>query len=189
MLSNKQLSLSVGAGVALIFLASLPDAMRALNSIEHRQIAANDQLIEWKTSYEALLPVNRSFAKVYPSGDEAKDLVSLYRLVNVEQHRLMADVDLVRQTSATAVEVNGMPIGLQRLCLSNSGDVMALTAESIRDLRVGMRSLSARRDIDMGTIEVTLDDGKAVAKVNDMCVKVRTERDLLTTEEQAWASH
>ncbi|MBF6615623.1 MAG: hypothetical protein ITG07_02745 [Candidimonas sp.] len=188
MLSNKHLSLLVGAGVALVFLASLPEAIARLSELKERQIASNDQLVGWKTSYQALLPVNKRFEGAYPSGDEAKDLVALYRLINVDQHRLMADVDMVKQTSATAVDVNGMPVGLQRLCLTNSSNVMELAAHNMRDLRTGIRGLSSRRDIDMGTIEITINDGKAIAKVRDMCLKVRTEP-LEQSGVQTWASH
>lgn len=187
MITNKQLSLAVGVGVAVIFLATLPEALKSLGEIKGRQIAANEHLVEWKASYEALLPVNDGFAAVYPSGEEAKDLVSLYRLLNIERHRLMADIDLVRQTAASAVEVNGMPIGLQRLCVSNEGLSMAVSANSIRDLRLGLRSLSARRDIEMGTLEVAINDGRAIAKIQDMCLKVRTEKDS-SAEGHAWAS-
>lgn len=176
MLSNKHVSMSIGAGLALVFIASLPESWRALDAIKERQMVANMQLIEWKTSYEALLPVNAVFSKVYPSGDEAKDLVALYRLLNVEKHNLTADVDMVRQTSASAVEVNGMAIGLQRLCLSNSAENMTVSANSIRDLRLGLRALSQRKDVDMGTVQIEIKERKAVAHIAGMCLKVRTER-------------
>lgn len=177
MLSNKHVSLTLGCGLALVFIASLPAAWSSLETLKKRQIAANSQLVEWKTSYEALLPVNDRFSKVYPSGDEAKDLVALYRMLNVEKHNLSADVDMVRQTSASAVEVNGMPVGLQRLCLSNSSDSMLLTAGSLRDLRNGLKVLSHRRDVDLGTVQIAIKDGVAVAQVKGVCLKVRTERE------------
>jgi hypothetical protein len=177
MLSNKHVSLCIGAGLALVFLASLPESWRAIGEIKKRQIIANSQLVEWKTSYEALLPVNDIFRESYPSGDDAKDLVALYRLLNVEKHQLNADVDKVRQTLASVVEVNGMAIGLQRLCLSNGADSMTVSADSIRNLRLGLRALSKRQDVDMGTVSIEIKEGKAVAQIMGMCLKVRTERD------------
>lgn len=176
MLSNKHVSLSIGAGLALTFLASLPDSWAVLDGLKKRQVIANSQLIEWKTSYEALLPVNAHFSKVFPSGDDAKDLVALYRLLNVEKHNLLADVDMIRQTSAEAVQVNGMAVGLQRLCLSNGAEALTVTAGSIRDLRRGLRELSQRKDVDLGTIQFEIQDGKAMAQVKGVCLKVRTER-------------
>ncbi|MCF6783443.1 hypothetical protein [Stutzerimonas stutzeri] len=174
MVTNRRLSLIVGIGFALVFLGSLPEAITRLSELKYRQITSNDQLVGWKASYQALLPINERFNEAYPSADEAKDLVALYRLLNFERHKIIADVDMIKQTSATAVDVNGMPVGLQRLCLSNSNSDMELAAKSMRDLRMGLRSLSSRRDIDMGSIEITINDGTAVAKVRDMCLKVRT---------------
>lgn len=176
MLSNKHVSLIIGTGLALVFLASLPDSWNVLGDLKKRQVVANSQLIEWKTSYEALLPVNDQFGRVYPSGDDAKDLVTLYRLLNIEKHTLIADVDMVRQTSASAVEVNGMAVGLQRLCLNNGIDAMTVSAGSIRDLRQGLRALSQRQDVDLGTVQIEIKDGQAVAQIKGLCLKVRTER-------------
>lgn len=176
MLSNKHVSLLLGAGVAFVFLASLPGAWSNLDALKKRQVVANSQLLEWKTSYEALLPVNGRFSNAYPSGDDAKDLVALYRMLDVEKHSLAADIDMIRQTSAYAVEVNGMQVGLQSLCLSNDTDAMMVTANSIRDLRLGLRALSQRKDIDLGTVQVVLEDGTAIARIKGVCLKVRTER-------------
>jgi len=186
MLSNKHVSLALGAGLGIVFLASLPAAWSNLNQLKQRQFVANNQLIEWKSSYEALLPVNERFVNTFPAGDDAKDLVTLYRMLDVEKHNLVADVDMIRQTSASVVEVNGMQIGLQSLCLSNDSDALSVTAKSIRELRLGLRALSERKDVDLGTVQVELKNGLAVAKIKGACLKVRTERsvDAMDTGEQ-----
>lgn len=175
MFNNKQISLGIGFSVALVFVLSIPGGWANLEGVKQRQTAANDMLIEWKASYEALLPVNDRFIKTYPAGYEAKDLVALYRLLDVEKHGLMADVDLIRQLDASAVEVNGVPIGLQRLCVGNSAESLTLTASSIGSLRTGVRALSGRKDLDIGTIEFAYIDGQPVAKLRGVCLKVRTE--------------
>ncbi|MBC7198376.1 MAG: hypothetical protein H5U32_03905 [Pseudomonas balearica] len=175
MLSNKQVSLGVGGAIALAFLFNVPSAWKAVSGVKDKQVASNEQLVEWKASYEALLPINDRFRATYPSGNDAKDLVALYRLVAPEKHGLYADVDLIRQISASPVEVNGMPVGLQRLCVGNDADYLSLSAASIGDLRRGLKAMSERRDIDMGSLEIAIKDDKAVARVKGMCLKVRTE--------------
>ncbi|MDU4254436.1 hypothetical protein [Pseudomonas sp.] len=175
MLSNKQVSIGVGSAIALTFLLSIPSAWKTVSLVKERQIAANAELVEWKESYQALLPVNDKFNAFYPSGNDAKDLVALYRLLDPEKHGLHADVDLIRQISASPVEVNGLPVGLQRLCVGNDSESLTLSASSMTSLRRGLMAMSARKDIDMGSMEVLIKDGVAIAKVKGMCLKVRTE--------------
>jgi len=175
MLTNKQVSLSIGCAVCLAFLLNIPGAWRAVATVKERQIASNDQLVEWKASYEALLPINAKFRATYPSGNDAKDLVALYRLVSPEKHGLYADVDLIRQISASPVEVNGLPVGLQRLCIGNDAEHLSLSAPSIAELRRGLKAMSERKDIEMGSLEIAMKEDIAIAKVKGVCLKVRTE--------------
>lgn len=175
-LNNKAISLLVAIALAAVFVLSAPDGWRTFSQLADRQESANNALMQWKASYEALLPVNDAFAKTYPSGDDAKDLVSLYRLANLERHGLKGDIDLVRQTEVSAVTVNDVPVGLQRLCMGNEGESMMLAASSIRQLSLGLQSLANRKDIELGSIEMSMRDGVPVAKVAGVCLLVRTER-------------
>jgi len=115
MLSNKNISLAVGAALALAFLALTPKAWNGIGNIKERQVSSNIRLLEWKDAYQALLPVNDRWVATYPDGRLAKDIVSLYRLIGLSRHGLFADIDKVSQSASSPVLVNGTQVGLQRL--------------------------------------------------------------------------
>lgn len=180
MLSNKNISLVVGVALAGVFLALTPKSWTAIGAIKDRQVTANVRLAEWKDAYHALLPVNARWAKTYPDGRKAKDIVSLYRLIDLKRHNLIAEMDKITQLASSDVLVNGVPVGLQRLCVGSEGAVMRLDANSIKELRSGLRDLSERHDIDMGELTFSFDatTSKPTARVAGLCLKVRTDGEI-----------
>lgn len=177
MLSNKRISLVVGVAMAGALLALTPKSWDAIGQIKDRQVSSNLRLAEWKDAYHALLPVNDRWVKVYPDGRKAKDVVSLYRLIDLKRHKLIADIDRVSQSASSDVLVNGSQVGLQRLCVASDGASMRVSANSIKELRSGLQGLSERPDIDMGEIVFSFDkeSSKPVAQVTGLCLKVRID--------------
>lgn len=177
MLSNKNISLVIGVTLGVVFLALTPKSWNAIEQITERQVTANLRLTEWKEAYHALLPVNDRWDKAYPDGRKAKDVVSLYRLIGLARHKLIADIDKVSQSASSDVLVNGVSVGLQRLCVGSEGAVMKIEADSIRELRRGLQGFSARRDIDMGELVFSFDSlsSKPIAKISGLCLKVRVD--------------
>ncbi len=180
MINNKKIVTIMSLGIAATFLIMTPDAWSVLKKIEMRQIAANEKLIEWKQAYSALLPVNALWEAAYTSERDATDLLKLSRYADIEKHGLAVNIDLIKQTASSPVTVNGIDIGLQRLCLATTGESLELSAPTITDLRSGLRSLSKRRDISMGSIEITSASTPSVvqAKIKPFCVLVRTAESL-----------
>lgn len=187
MLSNKNVSLVLGVGLCLVFLSLTPKSWQTIGSIKDRQIAANLRLIEWKDAYQALLPVNKRWVKTYPDGLKARDIVSLYRLIDLPRHNLITDIDSVSQAASSDVVLNGVDVGLQKLCVGTSGDVMRVEARSIKELREGLTGLSRRTDIDMGEIIFSFNaiTQKPVAEIKGVCLKVRVVDDLDSDEEKS----
>lgn len=177
MLSNKHVSLTLGAVLALVFLGLTPKSWNAIGEIKDRQVSSNIRFAEWKDAYHALLPVNDKWVKVFPDGRKAKDVVSLYRLIDLERHNLITDIDSVGQAESSEVLVNGVNVGLQRLCVGTTGNVMRIEAGSVKALRMGLKGLAMRPDIDMGEIVFSFDSVslKPVAEVTGVCLKVRVD--------------
>lgn len=177
MLSNKTISMIVGIAFAVVFILLTPKSWSNLSDVHSRQVSANLKLIEWKEAYQALLPVNERWNKAFPDGHAAKDIVSLYRLIDLHQHGLLADVDKVAQSESSEVLINGYQVGLQRLCVSTEGNVMKIGADSIKELRSGLRGLAGRHDIDMGEMIFSLDSqtSKPLIEISGLCLKVRVD--------------
>lgn len=176
MVSNRQIVLATSLAISAVFLLMTQPAWKTLSSIESRQIAANDRFIEWRDAYKALLPINEKWNSSFASESDASDLLKLYRIANISQHGLSSDVDQVRQISSEPVQVNGMQIGVAKVCIATSGEVMRVSAPTMTSLRSGLVSLSRRKDISLGTVEVGVDSesGAAIGKIKPFCVLVRT---------------
>lgn len=179
MLSKKRIVIGCSCAIAAVFLIYTPKAVETLGAIQNRQVTANERLIEWKNQYQALQPVKAAWTNSFISEADATDLLKLFRYANVERHGLSANVDKVRQSASSAVSVNGQQIGLQRLCLATAGDSFEVTAGGVTALRAGLRELAKRRDLVLGSIELSLDaaSGIAKARIQPLCVLVRTGTD------------
>lgn len=176
MLSKKVISLVIGSSLALAFASSAPSAMKSLNEVKARQIAANQRLADWKAAYQALQPVNGLWASIYTPAESTNDLVELHRAFKLEQHGLSVNADTIHQTGSSPVEVQGFPVGLERLCISNGGTALTVSARNVSQLRQGLRAVSGRKDIEFGSVSIKFDNiaRQPVADISDFCLKVRT---------------
>lgn len=177
MISNKKISLGAAFAFAAVVLTSIPNIWASIGKTITRQAAANERLIEWKSDYQALLPVNEVWNSSFVSPNKVRDLLLLYRVADIEQHGLHADVDSIQQTGVEPLLVEGMRVGLQKLCMASKGGSLEVTAASMSALRKGLHSLAERKDVDLGTVEIGFSnaDGTPMAKIKPFCVRVRTD--------------
>lgn len=183
MIKSRTAVLFTGISLSLMLSYFTKVAWDELSAIEARQTAANERLSDWKSQYEPLIPVNDRWKKEFVSEGQAKDLLRLYKLANIEQHGLSADVDLVKQSLSIPVLVNGMEVGLTKLCLATEGSSLVVRAPSIKSLRLGLHQLSQRSDISLGSLSLSFDDetGLGTASINPFCVLVRTDAQAVST--------
>ncbi len=184
MITNKKLVIGLGGALGVVFLLAIPEAWKNLGEIVKRQASANLRLIEWKEAYQALLPVNERWQAAFIGFDSVSDQLTLTRIVNIEQYGLNLDVDRVEQVGSEEVVVNGMPIGLQKLCIATGREALEVSSTSMSGLRAGMRAMALRADIEMGTVEYAINKGDEeqgrktvyVARVSPFCIRVRTDQ-------------
>lgn len=176
MLSNRIIALAIGSAICLSFVASTPKAVSYISQVTDRQIASNQRLQEWKAAYQALLPVNRNWEATFTSTKDTTDLVELFRGFRLEQHGLRVNADSVVQTGAYPVDVEGVQVGLQKLCIGSNQSHLKMYASNISSLRQGIRAVAQRNDITMGAVSIGFDreTSQPFAEVTDFCLKVRT---------------
>jgi|GEM_PF-1369212 len=178
MLTNKVLSIGLGAAFAAAFLLSLPKTVEAMSGLKNRQITANHALEEWREAYQALLPVNTVWENTFVSASQIADLVHLYRAFRFDQYGLFVDPDTTMQTSTESVSVNGVEVGVRKLCVGSAGaQVLAVHAPSVGELRVGIKALSERNDISLGQMTMQFDaqTGRPIVNISDACLVVRVD--------------
>lgn len=177
MLTNKRVSIIVGALIALAFISHAPSVWVTLGNLRMAQIESNERFESWRLSYEALLPVNDVWVSTYPAS--VVDLMELYQRVNLEKHGLAADVDTIMQTDAQKVEVRGFDVGLSKLCIGSGGwdASIRLSSASAISLKDGIEGLAKRKDIEMGSMTFAFDKqtNRPYVDVNGLCLRVRSD--------------
>tara|TARA_R110001592_G_scaffold33503_20_gene116030 strand:+ start:3445 stop:3975 length:531 start_codon:yes stop_codon:yes gene_type:complete len=176
MLSNRIVALAVGVAMCLTFVAATPKAVSNIDNVLERQIASNQRLQEWKAAYQALLPVNSKWETTFTSSEETSDLVELYRAFRLERHGLRVNADTIVQTGSYPVDVEGIQVGLQKLCIGNNQKTLKMSARNISTLRQGIRAVAKRNDITMGSVSIGFDreSTQPFAEISDFCLKVRS---------------
>lgn len=179
MINNRYFVLGSAVVISLAFFARIPQIVSSTDRAVSRQEASNEKLVEWKQAYKALLPVNRQWIATFRSTAEAKDLLSIHKLIGLENYGLSANPDLLQQAGSSEVLLNGVPIGLQEVCVSINGGGMEMTASNIAELRNGLRAISARQDIRLGSVEYSYtkegDADRFSVKVAPFCIMLRTD--------------
>lgn len=176
MLSNRVVTLLVGCAVGIAFVSAIPSAVSAIDQVKDRQISANQRLQEWKAAYQALLPVNAKWEKTFTSSSDTTDMVELFRAFRLDSHGLTANADEIIQLGTYPVDVEGVQVGLQSLCIGSSQRGLKVTAPNVRILRNGVRAVASRPDISIGSVSIGFDKTslQPYAEVTDFCLKVRT---------------
>lgn len=164
-------SLVVGALVALFFGMSGWNAFNAMRAKAGEQNKALADFRQWRSTYEALIPVQKQWSNTFKPAAPARDLLSLHSLIGTE---LKTGVDLLVVEKLDRLKVNGVEMGLSRICLTTSGENgLAFQGESFSAVLTEVRKMAARSDIEMGQVKVLEHKGKPSALVNGFCLLLK----------------
>ncbi|MCX7173833.1 MAG: hypothetical protein D4S02_05995 [Rhodocyclaceae bacterium] len=162
------------------FMVFAVQGIKAYNILKEKaaaQAAVTESVERWKQSYMALSDTVKKWDSNYRKDSTIQDLLSLYTLVGLADYGLIADTDGVVVHRIEQVTVNGVALGLTRICLaSSSGSEMgALQVQggNYQTLFAGLKRLAARPDIHIGTINIKGDRSFPVASLGDFCVLLR----------------
>lgn len=138
------------------------------------QAATVSDFQEWKRQYTQLLPLQERWSSSLRPTADAQDLYSLHKILG-NQPQSNPDTLLVERLEE--VEQNGLKLGAQRVCLSSGAGHpgMVFVEKDFATLMQGLHALTQRVDIQMGSIELSQDQGKARAVVSPLCLLLRTE--------------
>jgi len=149
-------------------------AHRILTAKATAQDEVTESVHRWKQNYMALGESVKRWDRDYRQQDSVQDLMSLFAVINLNEYGISANTDAMILNKIDQVTQNGMQIGLTRICLSStgSGDSSALEvrAPTYQALFDGLKRLSKRPDIYIGTISIKGDKAFAIANLGDFCV-------------------
>jgi hypothetical protein len=170
---------------ALVFCAvvatSAVDARRAMVDKASAQASAVDALREWKRQYDQLIPVEELWHKSLGKFSDAKDILTIHGLVSENAPGSNADTLLVEKIERL-VE-GGKDLGAQKVCINSGGAGWSVSEDTFNSLIKGMQALTTRVDMDLGTIAMSQEKGRAQAVISNACLLLRDadNRDSATT--------
>lgn len=151
-------------------------SFRTLTEKALAQEAATDSVLQWKQGYVAFADTVKKWNASFRSEDSVQDLISLYGVVGLGSYGLHADSDTLLLNKVTPVSQGGIAIGLTQFCISSSSrpdGSLVVEAANYHALFAGLRQLSQRSDISIGSISIKGDKPTPVASLGDFCVLLR----------------
>jgi hypothetical protein len=147
------------------------DTHRAMTEKAQAQVSAVQELREWKRQYEHLIPVEERWNASLGLFSEAKDLLTIHGLVSVKAPHTNPDTLLVG--SISRLVLNEQDLGAQKVCVTSNGSGMLFTEKTFSELIFGLQDLSSRVDLEVGTVHLSQEKGKAKAMVSPVCLLLR----------------
>jgi hypothetical protein len=164
-------SLMLGVLVALFFGMSGWSTFSAMQAKAGEQKKALEDFRKWRSTYEALVPVQKQWSDTFKPAAQARDLFSLHSLMG---SGLKTNMDLLVVEKLDRLKVNDLELGLSRICLTTSGENgVAFEGESFSTLLAEVRKMAARSDIEMGQVKVFEHKGNPTALVTGFCLLLK----------------
>lgn len=154
-----------------ILVSAALDGHNAMMAKVKEQVSAVDGIREWKRQYAQLIPVEEKWNKSLGLFSEAKDLLTIHGLVSAEGPPSDPDTMLVEKI--VRVTEQGRDLGAQKVCVTSGGGGWTVTDKSFPGLISGMQKLIGRVDMDIGSITLSQEKGKAKAVLSSACLMLR----------------
>jgi hypothetical protein len=161
----------LGALVLLFLGMSSWSTFNAMQAKAAEQKKSLEDFRQWRSTYEALIPVQKQWDAAFRPAAEARDLLSLHNLMG---NGLKTNLDLLVVEKLDRTKVNDLELGLSRICLTTSGESgVAFEGESFSTLLTEVRKMAARSDIEMGQIKLLDHKAKPTALVQGFCLLLK----------------
>lgn len=165
------MSLLLGVVVLLFLGLSGWNTSSAMFAKAKEQQKALEDFRQWRSTYEALIPVQKQWGQSFKAAADARDLLTLHSLIG---STLKTDLDRLVVEKIDRVKVDERELGLSRACLNSSGESgLAFQSDSFSSLLSGLKVLAARNDIEMGTVKVLEYKSKPTALVQGFCLLLK----------------
>lgn len=163
-----------GLGVFLVLAHQANGAWAIFKDKVQAQQNVTEGVYRWTDSYNALQKSIEQWGKTYTKEGTLQDLRGLLEMANFEGSRLSVKTDDVTVVAVDGVRHNEVPIGLTRVCLATmvggDGKSLKVSAPDYRTLFSGIKSMTDRADIDIGSIVIQGDKGMPSASLGNFCI-------------------
>ncbi|MDO8416475.1 MAG: hypothetical protein Q7S87_09715 [Agitococcus sp.] len=147
------------------------DAWHGMTQKAEAQKAATLAFQKWKVDYSTLLPIDEKWKAELHTVAEAKDLLSVYEFIGAD---LGINADTLVVTKFEPLTIDEQPLDGVRACLGSSqGTGVLMEAPNFDVLLPHVHALLKRADMQVGTVRLSQEKGKARALLSSFCLLLR----------------
>jgi hypothetical protein len=126
---------------------------------------------QWRSTYEALIPVQKQWSGAFQSANDARDLLSLHKLMGSS---LKTDMDRLVVEKIDRLKAGDQELGLSRVCFATVGESgVAFQGESFSVLVSELKTMAARHDIELGRVKILEHTSKPTALIQGFCLLLK----------------
>jgi hypothetical protein len=171
--SKKILVLILMIGVVVIGIHTIHTHQEFKKKIS-TQKSLNIAIMRWKAAYKALSPYNEEWKKTFQSISNVNDLLSLYKMLNIEPTGINTNPETLFVSSFQPVDSQGESIGLSKVCMENTGSPgFEVSGDSFSGIINGLSNLSSRKDVRMRSVKFVVSHEKPTAIIENFCILLR----------------
>lgn len=163
-----------GLGVFIVLAHHANGAWAIFKDKVQAQQIITEGVYRWTDSFNALHKSMEQWGQIYTKEGTLQDLRGLLEMANFEGVGLSVRTDDVAVVSVDGVRHNDVPIGLTKVCLATmvggDGKAIKVSAQDYRTLFSGIKSMTDRGDIDVGSIVIQGDKGRPTAALGNFCI-------------------
>lgn len=177
-MASKSVAQLVWAGAlgvtALVFMAA-EEARSELNRLTQQQGRINDSLVIHINAFQALEAGAKGWADDFSHVSNAKDMLGLYDLFDIERFGLTTSLDRFRLVSSSPHQVNGTDIGMINVCVDSGHSVLNVEAPSYSGLLNGLGALEQSKEVTFDFVNVIGGYSSPRAELGNVCIMLRAD--------------
>lgn len=151
------------------------EAKESIDNVVSSQRQINNSLSIHINTFQALEASIEGWDNGLRNISAAKDLLSMYDLLNLDQFGLDSPLDKFTLVSATSYEEYGTDIGLLNVCVDTGNGTFAVSSSSYGQLIIGLEGMANSKGFSFDYVNVLGGDSAAKAEIGNLCVLLKAE--------------
>jgi len=162
-LRNTKLLIGGSLVIAGLLVMDGYQTYQSISAKTEQQVRITVQLNRWKAAMRSMQPTIADWGKNIQSADQVKDLLSVYRALNLESAGLASSPDVLLLSKIERLTFEGSDLHATIVWATSAGKPgVMVTAPSYSQLIEGINRLATRRDIKLGSVIIGSEDEHSV---------------------------
>ncbi|HHQ4679937.1 TPA: hypothetical protein ACSP3E_003246 [Aeromonas veronii] len=170
---NKKVAGVVGFSIMGLFFIQSVKLWDSYQEVIDRQMQTNTVAEQVAQQYQALIPFKHRWEKTFPPESQIKDLVSVYRLMDLSKSFGGAFGTDILLDLGRAPYVEKGELGLAQQCIGNDGQGVRIVLGDLRSALAAVRQLESDPKLRFEGMQIKKEAGRLVLRTQKLCLLYR----------------